>query len=170
MRALSVFTIGTPSQARQNISNSTSWRHGFSCAAYALGTGTVMTEQITDCAGPPEVLDTQSPGAVAVNRAQPCQSGRAAINHADDGAMTRHIREQPLDMSLRRVLTALAHLSRSGPPLMDTITGGDRKQADIARIFLHIILGDGKKSVCPTPRPTEPIEMSTSSVSFVRDG
>src|SRR5580700_9193058 len=80
-----------------------------------VGVDAVVAVEVLDRAGLAEMLDAERPHAMAVDCAQPRQSRRMAVKHADDAAMPRQAGEQALDMRTGVNQTALARPARRGP-------------------------------------------------------
>src|SRR5580698_1048222 len=80
-----------------------------------VGVGAVVAVEVLDRTGLAEMLDAERPHAMAVDGAEPGQSRRMAVEHADDAAMPRQAGEQALDMRAGVGQTALARPTCRGP-------------------------------------------------------
>ena len=102
-----------------------------------VGVDAVVAVEILDRAGLAEMLDAERPHAVAMDGAEPRQSRRMAVEHADDAAMRRQAGEQPLDMRAGVHETALARPARRGPAGIETVRRRDGQEPDVAAILRH---------------------------------
>ena len=68
---------------------------------------------------------------------KPGQRGRMSVEHRNDAAMRRHVREQSLDMRARMYQATLARALRGGPARIEPVGRSDRQQSDIATVFRH---------------------------------
>ena len=60
-----------------------------------------------------------------------------AVEHGDEAAMRRHVREQPLDMAAGVDEAALARPLRRRPAGIEAVGRGDRQEADVAAVLGH---------------------------------
>ena len=74
-------------------------RYGLGCMKDRIGIDAVVTLEIGEVSGLPEMLDAEGLGAMAIDAAQPGERGRMAIKHADDAAVARESGHQALDMA-----------------------------------------------------------------------
>src|SRR5579862_3490406 len=107
-------------------------RDGLGGGDDGVGVDAVMAVEIVDRAGLAEMLDAERPHAMAVDRAEPGQGRRMAVEHADDAAMARQRGEQPLDMGAGMDQAALARAACRGPAGIEAVGRGDGKETDIA--------------------------------------
>src|SRR5437870_1611351 len=98
-----------------------------------VGIEAVVAVEVVDGAGLAEMLDAERLEAVAAYAAEPAQCRWMAVDHADDAAVARQRRQQPLDMAeVARSAVLTADPARRGPAGMQAVGRGDRQQADIA--------------------------------------
>ena len=83
------------------------------------------------------MLDAERPHAMAVDRAEPGERRRMAVEHGDDAAMRRHVGQQPLDMRAGMHEAALARALRRGPAGVEPVGRGHGEQADVAAVLRH---------------------------------
>src|SRR5580692_7209150 len=126
--------------ARSNnseITNRPPRRDGFGGGDDGVGVDAVVAVEVLDRAGLAEMLDAERPHPMALDRAQPSQSRRMAVEHADDAAMLRQAGEQPLDMRAGVNKAALARAARRGPAGIETVRRRDGQEPDVAAILRH---------------------------------
>ena len=63
-----------------------------------IGIDPIVPVEVGDGTRLAEMLDTEWPDAVAVDRAKPCQGRRVAIQHGDNAAISGQTGKQPLDV------------------------------------------------------------------------
>src|ERR1700751_4685203 len=83
-------------------------RDGLGGGDDGVGVDAVVAVEILDRAGLAEMLDAERPHAMAGDGAQPSQSRRMTVEHADDAAMARQAGEQALDVRAGANQAALA--------------------------------------------------------------
>src|SRR5580692_5620605 len=93
-----------------------------------VGVDAVVAVEVLDRAGLAEMLDAERPHAMAVDGAEPGQSRRMAVEHADDAAMAWQAGEQALDMRAGVNQAALARAAGRGPAGIETIRRRDRQE------------------------------------------
>src|SRR5580693_3527231 len=103
----------------------TARRNSFGGGDDGVGVDAVVAVEVLDRAGLAEMLDAERPHAMSMDGAEPRQSRRMAIEHADDAAMPRHVGEQPLDMGAGVDQTALARPARRAPAGIETVRRRD---------------------------------------------
>src|SRR5580704_135721 len=102
-----------------------------------VGVDAVVAVEVLDRAGLAEMLDAERSHAVAMNGAEPRQSRRMTVQHADDAAMPRQVGEQPLDMAAGMNQTAFARPARRSPAGIETVRRRDGQEPDVAAILRH---------------------------------
>ena len=70
-----------------------SWRDRLRGRDDGIGVDAVVPVKLGERSGLAEVFNTKRPRAVAGDRAEPGQRRRVAVEHADDAAMRRHVRQ-----------------------------------------------------------------------------
>src|ERR1700688_4601668 len=112
-------------------------RDGLGGGDDGVGVDAVVAVEVLDRAGLAEMLDAERPHAMAVDGAEPRQSRRMTVEHADDPAMPRQVGEQPLDMAAGVNQTALARPACRGPAGIETVRRRDGQEPDVAAILPH---------------------------------
>src|SRR5580704_15989694 len=113
------------------------WRDRLRRGNDGVGVDAVVAVEVPDRAGLAEMLDAERPHAMAVDGAEPSQSRRMTVEHADDAAMARQAGEQPLDVGAGVNQAALARPACRGPAGVETVGRSDSKQPDVAAILCH---------------------------------
>src|SRR5262249_6835128 len=80
-----------------------------------IGIDPIVPVEVGDGTRLAEMLDTEWPDAVAVDRAEPCQGRRVAIQHSDNAAISGQTGKQPLDVRAGMDKSTFAGATGRGP-------------------------------------------------------
>src|SRR5215218_1789314 len=101
----------------------------------ALRVDPKVAVEVGDGASLAKLLDAERAGAVAHHRAEPGQSRRVAVEHGDEAAVGRYLRQQTLDMALGVDDAALPRPLGRDPAGIEAVSRGDRQKTDVAPVL-----------------------------------
>src|SRR5262249_4791066 len=127
----------SPALRGAEIADWTPWGDHLCRGNDGIGIDPIVPVEVGDGTRLAEMLDTEWPDAVAVDRAEPCQGRRVAIQHSDNAAISGQTGKQPLDVRAGMDKSTFAGATGRGPARIQTVGRSDRQQPDIPAILRH---------------------------------